>query len=121
MSSAKKVRVSTVLEDDDDRSAGGFSANSSISGSSLIGTGQGAPSFCEVTSDLCRAISFGRGKDNKILFLCAKPKTCGSRGHDVGRAPGIRGVAGYYKVASVTKSTGVPLRVFADSLMSLED
>lgn len=100
MSSAKKVRVTTGLEDDDDRSTGGFSASSSISGSLLVGTGQGAPTLCELTAKHCRARIFG-GKDGLVSFICAKPETCGSKGHEAGRAPTIRGSVGHYKVASV--------------------
>jgi hypothetical protein len=124
MSSSKKSRgqmmVNTVREgdeDDDDGGSVGFSVGSSISGTSLIGTGQTAPSYCEVTVELCRAVAT---RTDGISYLCTKPASCGSKGHADRRHPSVRGATGYYKVAGITKATGVALRVFTDSQMTQE-
>ena len=95
---------------DDDGSAGGQSMGSSISGTSLVGTGQGAPSYYEVTANLCRAVYVDGGG---VQFLCAKRDTCGTTGHAVARATESRGQVGFYKVANVKKKDGSPTRVFA--------
>jgi hypothetical protein len=119
--SSRKVRASvgvTTVEgdEDDDNMSAGYSVSSSVSGASLIGTGQGAPSYCEITTNLCRAVttSVRDGHD----YLCAKADTCGSKGHSSLRASPSRGRVGYYKVAGYKKATQEATRVFANSRLS---
>ena len=106
MSSSKKVRAVTVEDGDDEDGSGIFSAGSSVSGSSMVGTGQGAPSYFEVTGDHCRAVTKGAGG---VSYLCTKPSTCGSRTHSTARNPSPRGELGYYKVARTMTGTKPPL------------
>lgn len=106
-------------DDDDDYLSVGYSVSSSVSGASLVGTGQGAPSYCEITADLCRATT--TGTSNGVRYLCAKAGTCGSKGHAASRNSVLRGLIGYYKVAGFKKATQQATRVFADSRMNQEE
>jgi hypothetical protein len=115
--SSKKVRASvdvlTVDEDDDDNLSAGYSISSSVSGASLVGTGQTSPTYCEITSDRCRAVT--TSATNGVEYLCAKAGTCGSKGHAALRHSSSRGRTGHYKVAGYKKATQQATRVFADS------